>query len=346
MTRATSSRAIGAKLHAMYGRRLTTQNFEEMLHKRSVGEIAAYLKNTARFAGCLTGVQESTIHRGQLEILLGRALFEEVGRLKGYDRGGPLFRIYYARIELEQITSCIGYLRDGRQEQFLVSVPGYLLDGIGLDLDGMVRARDAAQLARVLDRTRYGKAFRQLLADYHGALPSLSICAARLGLQYYQDALGIVERNYDGAEREQLRHILLTQVEVKNLTVVYRMKRYFGADASRIAQRVIPLYYSVRRRTVERLMAAPDAAAFERLLRETRAARAVNPQDFQFIEHSTAQYRLQMCHKAFQFTTSPAVAFLAFLTMREIELSNVLSIVEGVRYSVPADEIRGLLVML
>ena len=139
MTRATSSRAIGAKLHAMYGRRLTTQNFEEMLHKRSVGEIAAYLKNTARFAGCLTGVQESTIHRGQLEILLGRALFEEVGRLKGYDRGGPLFRIYYARIELEQIISCIGYLRDGRQEQFLVSVPGYLLDGIGLDLDGMGR---------------------------------------------------------------------------------------------------------------------------------------------------------------------------------------------------------------
>ena len=79
---------------------------------------------------------------------------------------------------------------------------------------------------------------------------------------------------------------------------------------------------------------------------ETRAGRALRPEDFSFIEYSVDEHRLAVSHRAFLFTTSPAVAFLAFLTMREIELSNVLAIVEGVRYSVPPDDIRKLLVRL
>lgn len=343
MTRAQVSGAVGAKLHAMYGRRLTDADWEALLHKRTVGEIAAYLKSATRFSGCLAGVQEASIHRGQLEMLLGRALFEEVGRLAGFARGSPLFALYYARLELEQIINCIGYLRDGRQGDFLPSVPGYLLDGLSLDLDGMVRARDAAQLALVLDKTRYGKPFRAMLADYHGALPSLSICAARLGTRYYTDALRITDTYFAGGERAQLRKLLLAQVEMKNLTVIYRMKKYFGADAARIQQYLIPVYGGVRRATIERLLAAPDAEAFQRLIQGTRAAVLSG---LPFIEHSAARYRLRLSRQAFQLTRSPAVAFLAFLTVRQIELANVLSIVEGVRYSVPADEIRTLLVRL
>lgn len=37
------SEALTAKVHAMYGRRLTPQHYRELLHKQTVGEIAAYL---------------------------------------------------------------------------------------------------------------------------------------------------------------------------------------------------------------------------------------------------------------------------------------------------------------
>lgn len=342
----TGARAIGTKLHAMYGRRLTDEDFEAMLRCRSVGEIAGYLKHETRFAASLGNMQEQTIHRGQLEMLLGRSLFEEVSRLRKYDRSGGLFQLYEAKLELQLITECVGFLREGRQERFLVGVPGYLLGRIRLDLDGMVRARDAEQLAAVLARSRYGRAFRALLAETGGVLPPVSECAAHLGECYYEHALATVDAYYAGEERDMLRRLLLTQVETTNLTVAYRMKRYFNADADAIRRNLIPIYYAVRRRVIEELIHAPDAQRFEQRLMETRAGRALHPEDFSFIEYSVDEHRLALSHRAFLFTTSPAVAFLAFLTMREIELSNVLTVVEGVRYSVPPDDIRRLLVRL
>lgn len=346
MTRAPGSQAIGTKLHAMYGRRLTQANYESMLRERSVGAIAGYLKHETRFYACLGNMQEATIHRGQLEMLLGRALFDEVSRLQKYDRSGRLFSLYEARLELQLITNCVGFLREGQQDHFLVSVPGYLLGRIRLDLDGMVRAKDAQQLAAVLAHTRYGKAFQRMLAQTGGTLPAVSVCAAQLGYAYYSGALHEVETRYDSDERDQLRRLLLTQVETTNLTVAYRMKKYFQAQPEQIWSNLIPIFHTVKKRFIEQLIRAPDAAAFERLLLDTRAGRHLRPQDFSFIEYSTAEQRLRMSHRAFMYATSPAVAFLAFLMMREIELSNILSIVEGVRYGVPADEIQKLLILL
>lgn len=341
----TGAGAISAKLCAMYGNRLTQQDYEAMVQRRSVPEVAAYLKNATHFHTCLTNMQENSIHRGQLELLLGRQLFDDVTRLKRYDRNGLLFTLYDARLEIRQIISFIGLLREGRQAQFIVNVPGYLLGKLQIDLDAMVQARQEAELLQILRHTPYYKTLYRLYQAHQAHFPSVSVCAAQLNTDFHRRMLAQLDRQYHGQVRAQLRQLLLLRIEMQNLTIAYRMKQYFHANGTQIAQHTMPLYHTINKRAMGRLLDAPDAAAFFDEIRRTRLWRHIDSANTRFVEHQAAQYQLSQCRKSFDFSTDPAVKLVSFLTLREIEMNNVLTIIEGVRYHVPPDEITKLLVL-
>ena len=99
-----SSNVILAKARAMYGRRLTRANYRELLECRTVGEVASYLKNQTSYGSILAGINESDIHRGQLEIRLRQKLFEDNSALCRYEVTiGEHFANYLiSRGEIEQ----------------------------------------------------------------------------------------------------------------------------------------------------------------------------------------------------------------------------------------------------
>lgn len=83
--RSFSGQAMIAKAHAMYGKRLKSENYHELVRLKSVGDIAAYLKNTPGYADTLANIYPESIHRGQLELLLRKSVFNKYVRLARYD---------------------------------------------------------------------------------------------------------------------------------------------------------------------------------------------------------------------------------------------------------------------
>ena len=59
--------AITAKARAIYGKRLTKEDYNNLLHKRGVSGVVAYLKTTEKYRATFANVNETTIHRGQVE---------------------------------------------------------------------------------------------------------------------------------------------------------------------------------------------------------------------------------------------------------------------------------------
>ena len=76
-----SSNAILAKARSMYSHRLTEQNYEELLKRRSINDLVAYLKSETAYSGILADLKEVNIHRGQLEALLNKEIFLRLDRL-------------------------------------------------------------------------------------------------------------------------------------------------------------------------------------------------------------------------------------------------------------------------
>ena len=75
MLNSFSSNAILTKVHAIFGKRLTPSDFSQMTRKSDVGEVAAFLKENPSYQKALKNINETEIHRGQLESLIKKDLY-------------------------------------------------------------------------------------------------------------------------------------------------------------------------------------------------------------------------------------------------------------------------------
>lgn len=69
-----SENAITAKVHALYGRRLTRSQYEELCRKKNTSEIASYLKERTHLSELLTSVQPATVRSDSWKICCERAV--------------------------------------------------------------------------------------------------------------------------------------------------------------------------------------------------------------------------------------------------------------------------------
>ena len=56
--------AVSAKVHAMYGRRMTSEDYRQLMGKRTLSEAASFLQNHSGYREPLSGLNTSNIHRG------------------------------------------------------------------------------------------------------------------------------------------------------------------------------------------------------------------------------------------------------------------------------------------
>ena len=59
MLNTMTNKAIVTKARAMYGKRITSTQYDEMIKRRSVNDLATYLKNETHFQTILFGINES-----------------------------------------------------------------------------------------------------------------------------------------------------------------------------------------------------------------------------------------------------------------------------------------------
>ena len=76
--------AVTAKARALYGRRITPEQYKDLLRCRNVPEVASYLKSSTSYADALQNISESNIHRGQLENMLRRWNFDSYAKMYYY----------------------------------------------------------------------------------------------------------------------------------------------------------------------------------------------------------------------------------------------------------------------
>ncbi|NCC55849.1 MAG: hypothetical protein EOM11_10305, partial [Erysipelotrichia bacterium] len=76
-----SNNAVITKAKAIFGHFLKADDYERMLKLRSLPDLVGFLKKSPNYQSILSGVQETSIHRGQLELMIKKNSFEQILRL-------------------------------------------------------------------------------------------------------------------------------------------------------------------------------------------------------------------------------------------------------------------------
>jgi V/A-type H+-transporting ATPase subunit C len=339
--------AITAKIRAMRGRRITPEQYRELLTRKSVEEIASYLLANTRYAETLAGVQVHSVHRGQLEDLIREQRYLEYAKLRRYTPQGSadFFGFFFTPVEIEQIMRMIRLLNDGEPELFELQYPRYIVPYATIDLTAISRSRSFDGLLDALRGTRYAKRLEEC-RHAAGSAIDYARCDTALFTQYYDGIHDIIEREYTGSTRAELNRVFGVATQLRNMVVLYRVKRYFADTPPDELNRVLlPMRNRTARRELRSLAESRDADAFVDEVKRTGLGRRLQNSDFDYIEHSESQINFELLTRLMYTSEAAPVCFAAYMLLCAIEASNLVKVIESAYYGLSADETMKLLVL-
>lgn len=351
MLASLSNKAILTKARAMYGSRLTAEDYRELTHKYSVGEAVAYLKNETPYRAALESISESDIHRNHVEAMLKKDLYLKYIRLARYNNagaGGDNFYDYvWMRLEIEQILACLRLLSVGRMEEFITQMPLYAEGKLRFDLHEMSQVRSYDQLLKAVRRTRYYDILESFQPK-EGRRMDYTSCEVAMRSYYYTMVDRFIDREFHGTVKKELQGMFDARVELKNICTVYRLKKYYGMTLPQIKEHLITYTSRIPLAYYDRIMDADVSDDGDRMLEHSRFRRYMDAGEWERdgnIENSTQRTMFRLTRQYIHFSNSPALVFAAYMFLSELEVQNIIDIIEGLHYKLPPEEIDSMLII-
>lgn len=342
---AMATGAVASKAKAMYGRRLTDKDYDELVRKRSVAEIAGYLKSNTLYSSTLRDIHELTIHRGQLEQLLHRNLFERAMKLFHYagKKNMDFYQFNLQHIEIDEILSRIRMINNQNFDQAVTDMPLYLDRYTKLDLVALTKARTYDDLLALCEKTFLYKTLVSC-KPAKGEAIDYTKCENELEKAYYEHVFHIIQKTFRGKRKQKLIDIFGTKVELSNITKIYRYKKFFQPPVEVIRDSLIPVKCRLSDQVIENMLMAPTAEQVLKILESSPYQFYVDDEEFVFIEYYGEKIKYNLAHRFMHFSNDAPIVFYSYYQLAELEIENLINIIEGVRYGVSADEIEKMLI--
>lgn len=330
----------------MLGRSLTAEDYTQLAAKENVPDVCAYLKQTARYGKALAAVNPQTVHRGQLEAVMRRSVFDifESFHRFDYTESKNYFKYIVMQLEIEQILTAIQCVSSGNADSFIAAMPMFLTEHSTVDLPALGMAESLIEALHILNGTPYYSALKEPLTEAAetGRL-NVCECERRLYVMYYMRLLKTIEKNYKGAAKKELKRTVLRSVDMENVVSVYRYTIFFGEDAQTVKDELIPFKYRLSSEAIERLTAEKDIGKIAAELESIGYRHgAVVPET---VELLTERISLDYLRKTLRLSQNASVVYLALTELLEIELKNIKTLIEGVRYGLDGAVILNMLVI-
>lgn len=337
--------AFVVKAKSMFGKRLTKEDYQELTKKKSVSDIAGYLKTKGYYSEELQDVQEQSIHRGQLENLIRKTIFNEILRLVKFVemKDKEFFELHIADREIDLILAHLRALISETPEESIIELPVFFMRHASFDIATLSRTKSISQMLEVLIGTPY---YDHLLPYENMMLSGVSYPDVERELDhcFYDCAFRRISKYYSGRLRKQLETIFRTNVELSNIVKIYRMKKFYQAKADEIRSSVMTKYTRWTPTQLDELLHLQNAEDVLKYMNLSDLSKFADEDDYVFIEYYAERIKYHLAKRFMYFSYDAPAVYAAFLMLLEIERENLFNIIEGVRYGLSENEIEKILI--
>lgn len=329
--------AMVTKARTLHSKHLNANHYRDMLRQDSVSDVAVYLKNETRYRDVLEGINEKGIHRDYLESRIRLKSYIDFTALLRYVHkdNHRFYQFFIKEIEIKQIVAAL-YAIQTHSRVNIARLPTELNHLISFDLEDLARAETVEDVRRVVHSTDYGAVF-----DKAGGASDVIRYEDALKRVYYQSMLEVIRRD----KSAELLDIFRTKIELDNIIIIYRLKKYFDASAFEILARITIETQNISKR--ELLHWIHDLNAEEVLLAFQASVykRFGSGVEFEHIEHYCNAIQYRMLLKKMRFSQQSDVVLYAYVFLISIEIENIINVIEGTRYNLNADRILEMLIV-
>lgn len=336
--------ALAGKARAMYGKLLTPEDYRTLMRQRSVVDVATWLKSNTPYRNVLSGMSESEFHRVPFENMLRKSLLDDYRKLFCFSQGNvkEFLKVVLLRHEVESVKRLFRVLEMERTANLVKDSLLFLKKYDTLDIDRLTKSKTSHEFIANLQGTGYYNVLRPFLAEDK----SRNLFHIEIALDMYYINLVLVKKKrlLQGLDASVVQRSIGTEIDVMNLLWIYRGRMIYHLDRSVILTYFIPQGYKLTGDIVYELADAAEPEAFKQIVARTQYAGLFLSDKHHFVELNFNEYMYKM-HRSFLrkygFSISSA---LSYLHLKEYEISNIISILEGIRYHLPFEAITKYLV--
>lgn len=337
--------ATVAKIRAMYGKRITPQDYTEMMNKQSVSEAAEYLKRNTHYGALLSAIDTNTVHRGMLENLLRRSVFETYIRITGFERISKqeFYNYKILQTEIDEILRCIRFI-NAKSQKLITDVPIYINHLTSFDLLELAKMTDFKELLAFLKKTPYYDVLRAVHINSEGVV-DVTKCETLLRSYYIKRLKASL--NFKKSDAQQFMTLLETDIDLINIINAYRLTAFFGASEEEIEKDMLPFYGRLSEAKQKEIYSAPNSEEFIKRFSKTYYGRQMveDGYDINSLEQSAQRLRYKYAKLMLKRSASAPLSVYSFIFLLEIEVQNLISIIEGIRYGIEVNKIASLIIM-
>lgn len=341
-----SSVAVLIKSRAKYGKLLKLKQYSDLLDCNSIQEIVTYLKTNTHYNISLEGLQNSIIHRGNLEMILKRHMYDDFANLYSFERlvGEHYFEYMLLKSEVDQLSLFLRYFLAGKAENFPFNLPSDFRNSSKIDIIALTHAKTFDEILYILKPTRYYKLLIPFKADDNTTLDFTMIESA-LDNYMYASTRKLIDKYFSGETHEELIKLMCAQAELDNIRKIYRAKKYYNISVDELNSMMNHEHFYLNKQKFNQMLNASSIDEVMEILNSTKYRFLLNKHSYIYIDDFAKRLIYKLCRKKIHFSREPAVVVASAIIQTEIEIYNITNIIEGKRYNVDNETIKKLLIL-
>lgn len=329
---------IVTKLRAMEAKLLKPENFEEIANLHSVPEVVTYLKENSSYTFILEDLDESRLHRGDIEkILIGQLYYDyaKIYRFCGLKQRKFLM-LYVKRYETDLINYCLRIVINHYAEPFDLNYKKDFFDKYTqISIDKLITSRTTDELIENLKGTEYYEPLKKLKDS-----PSVTLFDYDLALnQYYFSTMWKKRKKIlKKKELELYTRDCGSKIDLLNVRWIYRAKKYYNMNPADIYSLLVPIHYKISTDLIKEIVEAPGLDELEAALNKTSYARHYDFNQQLTIEQMYTECLYHLYKMDRRQNPYSIAAINTYLFMKEEELKRLTTAIECIRYSLTPGE--------
>ncbi|MFV0255109.1 MAG: V-type ATPase subunit [Erysipelotrichaceae bacterium] len=337
--------ALSAKIKAKFSKHLSAKDYQNLLAKQSVSEVADYLRNSTYYGEYFSNISSDNIRRGKLESILRDSVFLRYQQLLKFapNKKQDFFKYQIILNECKTIVRMFTMMKGKNRPDDLEFATYHLSKLSKINYYALLQANNIEEFMGGLVGTPYYKVLMDFSAQAVDKINYTNLENA-LNKYYYTEVKQLVDKFFVKSEQEDINKVFNCHIEIENLTRVYRLKKSFKYDNSYIKSILTPYYSLINQKRLDQFIDNLNADEFVNELRRTAYTKYIPKQPFVHIENYMERMLYNVSRHYLSFSSSAAVALVCYSELVEIEIQNIIEIIEGIRYKTPEEEIKALLI--
>lgn len=331
--------AVVTKVRAMRARRVTDEDFKELIKSQKLSEIFNYLKDRTYYGDFLKNLNPENLHRAEIEARLSDLKIKEIEKLMYYLSGDDkrFLETFLIRLEIEALRILIRGLSRQEDLNHFRSLMVYSKKFSKVPFEELMAVKDWESFKKALIDTDY---FR-VLEIYKEIEDRDELVIVEKNLdRYYYDLTRRRLLELNQKENKELVTAYRRNIDLLNIISIYRSKKFYSLSREELIVYSLRGGYEFPEKKLFPLIEAKDTNEMKEVLKDSSYYFLLDHTKTIDLYMERRRQRFMYYHylKLFTEKNKGIAAIIAYIRLLDYEVEDITAVIESKRYRMNPEE--------